>query len=417
MNSAATIKRVYPGAFRNALINQQLTVLIMGVMGSLPSRFLAKDHQRVAHLHPNVRFLGADMRRQDEVVVERLASLGFPWFSSTPYMQVDKLDSALNGQHLSSNGGRVKIDGVVLAVPTVNHLPMATEWLNRGAVAWIDKPAGMCDQVPSFRRLFAQHSRRAMFVDFFLDSDAMLAMMMQLPELLQQIGPVTALHGRLVENWLVEKEPRPWLLKPEVSGGGLGIDQAVHQLAMMSPVLAALGHSLEEVVIDEAVMGRYKDTHQVETAFWCRGSVGEIDVLADCGKGMNSTYYGMTIVGERGEVEVFVGTEFCDPYLRVTIDGETTLTIFEKGQIGYGKTWLDFVACMARQPIDGYSLQQRADACLGAVSVVDKAYRLWERNGGEFALYNVGGALSVPYSVVGQVHPAVAQTKVSEWGM
>jgi len=394
------------------------TVAIYGALGAVVQRLLTKGFVEARPLLPQVHFVAVDTldpNTQWEEIAKRMAKLAFPWNPQLPYASVEQI--TLNADNSFFLGDkRVVVDGVVVATPTSTHLHIVEQWATRGALVWVDKPITLIPEAPHIRQLAAQHPN-IFAVDFFLDSDAMLWFLAQMRELLGRIGPPTALHGRLIESWPIEMElgQRWWLLMPEISGGGAGMDAGVHPLAMFSPILDVLALKLGDVEITDVVMGGTDPSRTVETAFWCKGRVGGIELLVDCGKGLEDTCYGITVVGEKGSVEICVGTEEVDPYLRVVDSTGTEVRRFENGQIGYGHTWLDYLTLLHGGQVSSLSLQQRLDACVGSVEVVGKAYALHTSLGSQLVHHEVGQPLPVPQKVLGAIAPEVPRSKVRTW--
>ncbi len=407
-----------PHSVRGLPLDQKRTIAIYGGLGALPERFLAAGFAEVQALFPNVRFVAVDKVNSNveaERIASRMSKIQLPWREVFPYVAVDQLTLTAGSSFLVDNN-TIIVDGVITAVPTSVHLSITEQWASRGALVWVDKPITMIHEVRQIRSLSAKHPS-VFAVDFFLDSDAMAWFLMNSNELLSRIGRVTALHGRLIESWPVEKElgQRVWLLTPELSGGGLGIDQAVHQLAMLSPIVDGLGLKLSDAEITQVVMGGNDPLRTVETAFWCKGRIGDVELLCDCGKGVEDTYYGVTIVGQNGTIEICVGTEEVDPYVRVTEPKGTTVYRFENGQIGYGRTWLDYLLLLYGGQPKGLGLQQRLDACTGAVEVVGNAYALHTKCGSPLIHHEVGLPLPVPTKVLGRIASEVPRSKQRTW--
>lgn len=399
-----------PSLVQGLPIDQARTVAIYGGLGNLPKRFLAKGFADVGHLFPNINFIvidKADPRVDSHRIGAEMAKITLPWRAELSYASINEL-SLNTDRSLTTQNRVVSIDGVITAVPTADHLKITQEWASRGAWVWIEKPITMPAEVPHIRRLADQHPYIAA-VDFFLNSDAVIWFLGHLPELLNRIGKVRALHGRLVEKWPIDQEllERPWLLVPTISGGGLGIDLAVHQLSILSVVARHLGLKLKDVEINDVVLGTTHPAHPAETAFWCRGQIAEVTLLCDCGKGVEHTYYGTTILGTKGTIEVFVGTEEMSPYVRVKDPTGTVVYQFEHGQIGYSNTWLDYLILVYGGQIPGLSLRDRLDACSEAVEIVAKAYAWHQRAGKPLLIYRAGDSLAVPHPVLGHAHNTI----------
>lgn len=407
-----------PLSVRDLPCQEEKVVLIYGGLGALLQRFLAEGFKEVKHLFPHVSFVVVDIanpERHQKHIATQMGKVAIPWNKKFPYIAVHKIQEPHNNT-LSINGGGLPIHGVITAVPTAEHFNITKTWAPHGVFVWIEKPIVMMEQVEELRSFSSEHP--FLFPsDFMLDSDAMIWFLEHQEELLKRIGKVTAIHTRLIESWPIDRElsQRVWLLTPKISGGGLGFDLSVHQFTMLSPILEKLGWSLKDITIKNVVMGKSNPSYIVETAFWCEASVGTIPIFCESGKGLEDTYYGIMILGDRGSIEICVGTEEVDPYLRITEPTGTTIYRFEKGQLGYGKTWLYYLTLLYGGEPKNLSLQQRLNACLGAVEVMEKAYDLHARQDKKMIFYDVGHPLPVPQRVFGSIAPEIPRNKVRTW--
>src|SRR3990167_274646 len=201
-------------------LHEKKTILIYGGLGALPDRFLGSGFEEVQHLFRALRCIAIDKAHPviDKKKIDvSMNNSRLPWCRDLPYAALDQIqlnnnNSLLIGKHSLS------VDGVITAVPTVNHFKIS-------------------EQYP---RIFAS--------DFLLDSDAMVWFLKHQNELMSKIGKVHSIHGRLIESWSLEKElhQRGWLFYSLISGGGFGFDLTVHQLAMFSPILEGLGLKLRD---------------------------------------------------------------------------------------------------------------------------------------------------------------------------
>ena len=348
-----------------------------------------------------------------QFIEERKAAIGLPFLT---YIPLNKFQALVGDDAtVSIDGKPIHVDGVIPAVPTGYHWPLAKFWIEHNIPVWMDKPIAMIHEVPALRALAEPHPGTVMGVDFFMYSDALLWLLSEgrAQTLLREIGDIQRIDGRCVESWGLENENRPWLLIKPVSGSdGLDIDTAVHPLAQMEPILRAMGLSLTQATVSNVFLGCYDPRPPAATApagahtyFWMQGQVGNIPLYVDGGKGIDTIYYGITVTGSRGTLEVFVGTGDHPPYVKVThADGRAELHVFPGGSLGYKNVWLDFLLLLNRsQRAVGGDLGMRLDATTGAVRVIGRAQQWVTEHGVAVQGYPKGQAPTVATSVLGHV--------------
>jgi len=316
-----------------------------------------------------------------QFIEERQTAIGLTFLTYVPLKKFQALVG--DDARVSINGESVRVDGVIPAVPTGDHLNLARFWIEHNVPVWMDKPITMIAQVDELRALAKAHPGTVMGVDFFMYSDALLWLLSEgrAQTLLREIGDIQRIDGRCVESWGLENENRPWLLIRPVSGSdGLDIDTAVHPLAQMEPILRTLGLSLTQATVSNVFLGCYDPRPATapagaHTYFWMQGQVGNIPLYVDGGKGVDTIYYGITVTGSQGSVEVFVGTGDHPPYVKVShADGRAELHAFPGGSLGYKNVWLDFLLLLNQsQRAVGGDLGMRLDATTGAVQAVGRA--------------------------------------------
>lgn len=424
MTNVTTVPKSTPdlSVIRGLPLNQIRRVAIFGGLGDLPRRFLADGYAEVSKYFPYVKCVAIDTAHpvtDAEMIAKRLGKTNLPWDPACPYVQVSSM-SINDDSSFTADGRTTVLNGNITAVPTVHHLNIAQVWAPKGIPVWADKPLVMIPETGKIRRL-ARETNKVFAVDFFMDSEAMHWFIAHMDILIKRIGKVKALHGKLTESWPLDSDTgqadglRSWLLVPEISGGGLKIDQDIHFTSMWSPILTRLGYDMFDASITDTVMGIDGPNRTVETASWSRGHIGDIKLLTLCGKGLDSTYYGITVVGEHGSVEVFVGTEEVDPYVKITIGDQVEIYHFENGQIGYGRTWFDFLTLVYGGQPNGYSLETRLEACAASIDLVGQAYKLHKAQGGALIPYTIGNSLLVPEPVLGTVATEIPKTKEIAW--
>jgi predicted dehydrogenase len=394
------------------------TIILYG-LGSLPERFLAGGFLPLQSQFPNVRFIAVDAidpgreyaRRDDptqkiqgeDLIKQRMTAIGLPWREGINYFTAgegfdrlinDSFDSAKGT--LMIGGEAVPIGGVIAAVPTVSHFPIAELWASKGVPVWVEKPVVLPHQVDSILALDQAYPGKIFSVDFFQDSDSITGLLndAERSKWIYQIGPIERVEGRLVESWPIEAG-REALMNPLISGGGLGMDVVVHVLALIEMLLNENRASLADAHVVEAIKARYLDPKgtptpgapTIETYLWMKLSVmlagREIEILADGGKGTDDHYYGVTITGKRGRIEIFTGTEKAEPYVKLTMFDELGgraqehVHTFKGGGVGYKGIWHNFLLQVyGEKKTTGLSLAQRLRATTQSVRLIAEAYRL-----------------------------------------
>ena len=405
---------------------EKKTIVIYGGLGSLGERFLGPGIRELNDTF-NVDFIAVDTkdpsREADRRFIKKrkqvLKDAGLP---VSAYFSIGNFGKALDKARgtIRIKGRDIKVDGVITAVPTKYHLKYAQTWVRRNIPVWMEKPITMVDEIPGLKRLNTQHPGKIFAVDFFMDSDALMSVLKD-KDILGGIGKIKRIDGRCVETWGVEREPRKWLLDPAISGGGLMIDTAVHPLAMIESVLTTKGMTLGQAEVEDCRLARYVNNpadkivpSQTETYGWIKGRVGDIEFYVDSGKGVGRVYYGITITGDKGSVEVFVGTETLDPYIKVTHkDSSVDMYRFSKGSLGYKRTFLDFMLFLhGSKKHDGVGLDTRMSAAMHSLEVVGKAYKKSEGIG----TYLLGNDPTVPTEVQGMPFKGLRPKGKALWG-
>lgn len=402
------IKKIYPPEHKvnSALdLSKEKTILVYGGLGNLQT-YLGIGFDGIKKFFPNVRFIAADIKdpkSEKRFIRERMKKINLPWREDNDYFvspkdyQVkdwllkDRAGNSLpiddNGVISLHNGQKIKIDGVITAVPTYLHLPIAQLWAKKGVSVWVEKPIVMPnkEEMEAIWKLARTYQDKIFTVDFYRDSDALIWLLKE-SNLLDKIGDIKSIRGRGVENWPLNPDIRKWLWQPEKSGGGLGIDMALHSLVAMAMVLGKKEIESAYAKIEDVFLGRYEKApgaDEVETYFWMHAKVANIDLYVDSGNAADTTYSGITIVGEKGEIEVFIGTGEYAPYVRYTDktkpENPTTIYLFEKSRFAYTNTFVEFLSLIYGRP-NINDLVQRVRLTISSLEIIKKAYEFAKAN-------------------------------------
>jgi hypothetical protein len=181
---------------------------------------------------------------------------------------------------------------------------------------------------------------------------------------------------------------------------------------MMGVVLDHFGFGLRQVVVEDAVFGRYSGApgdSNVETAGWFSGHVGNVKLRVYVGKAVGERYYGIRVHGSEGDIEVFVGTETHDPYfVFAPKDGLPEIQHFVGGGLGYQSIILDLLVAGLGRPVYGIPFPVRLTSTLGSIGVIDQAYK----KAGSMIEYVAGTSLPVAKPVVCNINPAIPQNAI-----
>lgn len=356
-------------------VNRKVILAVYGIKGALVKTFLAKGFGQVQKMFPNVRFVGVDLTQTPVNISE----LNLPWHEAS-YMSASKIDEvfANDSNETVIDGTTVRIDGVIAAIPPNAHLKVAEKWLGRGVPVWVEKPFVLPSQIDEATELIKKYPENVFPVDFFLDS-APIRFLFENPSVLYSIGKLTRFDGRLVENWPLEKG-REWLLDPKINGGGLGMDILVHPIALADRFLHAFGIK-DRVEIEEVVRGRYVDEKgqqppgKEETYMYFRGKAGDVEVIIDGGKGTDKYYYGVSLKGTDGIIDICTGTRTVDPYIHVIRKKQNQLYTFAGEGVGYGGTFFDFLLLLYGSKKSCFTeLPERQRIGINSIQYMKEAY-------------------------------------------
>jgi|GEM_PF-1209042 len=227
----------------------------------------------------------------------------------------------------------VKPDGVLIVTRPDSHLDVLKWAAENGIPAFVEKPLGLPQHIGGIQTLYQANPDKMMAIEFFLDNPAVLEAVRLLNE--GHIGNLKAITGRAIESNPVEPG-REWLLKPEISGGGIGMmDIMVHLFAMGELGIQGQGLSFSDFAVDpqKTLLFRYDGASPgTETYARVEGKIKDVAVSLSAGKGVHTTAYDMAFEGAYAKLEVDLG--FGDTVPSVTIKDL-------KGNILYRKEFSD----------------------------------------------------------------------------
>lgn len=352
---------------------ERKTIVVYGSGSAVIGRWYDSAFKNIQSRVPNVEFIGVDL--QDN---PKLSATHFPWVG---YYDARKFNSAVveaENSTIHCGDRDITVDGVIVAIPPKDHLEIAKLWVSKAPVL-LEKPIVMPYELNELQQLVDRYPNRIFAADCFMDSDA-FQFVLRNKTLLESIGNLVMVNGRLVESNPIEAG-REWLLDPAIGGGGLGMDILPHLGAITHNLLQRLGVT-EKMQVRQATLGKYiTDSGEPligegETYMNVHGQVGNILFSLEGGKGVDTIYYGITLEGTKGVVEIMNGTDEYPPYVQIIPkEGSTQVYTFPTGGVGYEGLLLDFMAFVYGSDVHcGASIHERLEASVNAVRVIRDAY-------------------------------------------
>jgi len=376
-------------------------IAVFGAGSSVVNRFLAPTFPAIAPLYPDVRFIPLSRNHQNKDLSGfLLPSAAKAWINTNDFLS--QL-SATTSNTLILEGQTFSVDGAILAVPTAVHYQLAKICAQKNIPVWIEKPLCLPGEIAAITDLQAKFPDLIFAVDFFMDSPAFIFALRHLDKFLPQIGQIKKIEGRLIENWPLEPG-REWLLDRSINGGGLGMDVLVHLLALISSLIDKLKID-HQIRVTKAKKFQYRDIlgnpppGSEETYMWIQFFVNNLPICIDGGKGTAGHYYGLSLIGDTGSLEIFTGTDGAqaqDPYVKLSASGKADQKwLFPHGGIGYSGIFREFLQLIYhhRPNKSTYSLFDRFQATLFALKVMQQAYEIADRSP---TIYPLGTTPPVP---------------------
>jgi predicted dehydrogenase len=206
--------------------------------------------------------------------------------------------------------------GIVILTRPDSHFDI-TRWANEhGVPVFVEKPITLPGSVGAMRDHFGQHPDELFAIDFFFDNPSAREALKLIDA--GKIGRIQAIRGEMIEENPIEKG-REWLVIPEISGGGLGMDMLVHLTALAEMVLERWGKSLRHAELDprKIVLARYEGAPPgTESYARIEGTVEkDVQIQFGAGKGLDRSAYYLVVEGELGEIEINLGTEHAKGFM------------------------------------------------------------------------------------------------------
>jgi len=278
-----------------ARIGKKKRLVIYGGLGAVVPRFYLEHLLELSRRY-NVEFEVVDLAPEEKALA-RLREIGLP---------VVRYTEALKFKINPDNPP----DGILVLTRPDSHFPIA-ELANRYHVpAFVEKPIVLPDHLSKLREHYRQHPEELLAIDFFFDNPSVAEALKLITE--GKIGKIRSMRGEMIEDRAVEKG-REWLLDRGISGGGLGMDMLVHLSALGEMILERFGLSFRDAGLDphKLIFARYEGAPEgSETYARLKGSiVGQVDFDLGAGKGLYRSAYYLVVTGDKGSIEINLGTE------------------------------------------------------------------------------------------------------------
>ena len=158
----------------------------------------------------------------------------------------------------------------------------------------------------------------------------------------------------------------------------------VHLLSM-AHILLARTNRKPAIDINKVFRAKYQfpdgsePDGNYETYMKIYAQADDIPIILEAGKGVGTDdqypYYGITLNGSKGKIEIFCGTEKTDPYLRVAVDSRSYIqyTFVDSG-VGYAGTLFNFLLKVyGSNKYFGVTSQERFDSAVASVETIEQA--------------------------------------------
>ena len=399
MNEAITVvdtQEYFSCLYPKRKVQKNNNILIFGGDSNLVSRMLKPIEPFVLEYYPNTTCTPIYFNNKPKLETCCLPIYDNKWFH---YRNLESIN--------------YPIDGIITAVPTYLHYTLTERFSKQRKPIWLEKPICLPREINKMGNLLKMYPEYILCSDFFLDSYAFLWILQNLNYIKSIIGKIKEVNGRLVEPWGVSPE-REWLLNKSLSGGGIGYDALVHVVTLIHILLDRMGIKTN-IKIKNVELARYenhtfqnlkkKTDNECETYMYIEATCDDIDILIDGGKGVDTYYYGINIVGTEGSVEIFTGIDGvgkCNPYIKLeTNKRKNKLLIFKGGSVGYKSFFLQFLSILSKQnSYSPYTREERAKSALFSVRFLSDSYKAHNK---PLASYPRGTTPQFGKSVKGQL--------------
>lgn len=349
-------------AFWQTKHNDKKIIAIWG-LGNVAQYHASSLKKLKTNNFPNIKFIVFDKRPWDQNQ-ENIKALAKEKITINP-SDYHIADDAL----LKRIGNDLKVDAAVIGAPTLAHLEIMKTCSEKQIFVFDEKPIVLPWQLGHYS-LLPESQREFIFpADFMKGSEALNFGISQEQGLLNEIGAITGVYSRFVENQTLDElanqfSTRAGLLKVKTSGGGIYLDMACHENIKLDSILKALfkGVGLGSAAIEETYLAdamglnerlgiSLKDPH-AEIYGSVKYSLNDIPVYSDAGKGLGEDLkewsFATHIQGSEGDLIISTGTIQRDPFIYIKKHNEPEGEIFEGfgDKFGYGPAFKDFFALL-----------------------------------------------------------------------
>lgn len=338
------------------------TIAIWG-LGNVAQYHAGSLKKLKANHFPNTEFIVFDKRpwEQNQENIKALAKEGIVINPSDYHIADDAL--------LKRIGRDLEVNGAIIGAPTLAHLDIMKVCAEKGIYVFDEKPLVLPWQLSNYSLLPEYDRDFILPADFMKGSEALNFGISQEQGFLNEIGTVTGVYSRFVENQTLDElvnqfSTRAGLLKVKTSGGGIYLDMACHENIKLDSILKAIFNDIglssasiketylaDAISLNEKLGTRLKDPH-AEVYGSVKYLLKDVSIYSDAGKGLGGDLkewsFATHIQGSEGDLIISTGTIQRDPFIYIKKHNESEGRIFEGfgDKFGYGPAFKDFFALL-----------------------------------------------------------------------
>ena len=354
---------------------RERTIIVYGGLGAVMDRFYKGPVAEFARKY-NVKLVCVDLA-PGSAAAKKMKELNLPFEAYIHVPPSTPLDENV-GKFLE-DVLREKPAGVLILTRPDTHLDIIKWAIGKNKAdhemqVFVEKPIVLPEHTEDVRKIEKEKRGSLLAIDFFFDNPSALDAVKLLT--MEKFGKLKSVRGRMIEDILIERG-REWLVDRKIAGGGMGMDMMVHLVALGEMLLERFGKSFKNAEIDqrESFLSRYKGSIEgAETYARLVGNIDGVPIDLGAGKGTHTNAYYMILEGEKGELEINLGTENTPAFLELR--GTSGEVIYHQDygvDIGYrGAVRKIFDKAQQLGTIQDSELDFRTKATATAVDLLEK---------------------------------------------
>ncbi len=192
----------------------------------------------------------------------------------------------------------------IISTPNDTHQDIAIKALKARLHILCEKPiAHTLKAAKEILKAAEKHTEVSMLSDHYVYKPVIREIIRNWERYEGQIGKLKSIEARIFESSGVER--REWLLEKVKSGGGVAMDTGIHLVSIVGKLFG-----YEKINVSKAVTKRDKDASgDAETYAYILLHIEDMPVEIEVGKYMTSTCKDMTLIGNKGRLEIDIENE------------------------------------------------------------------------------------------------------------